>query len=782
MKKLTLVLALTIFGTLSFGQSQRIVLNEEFTQASCGPCASLNPAYNALLQANNVNLDNAKVTSIKYQVSWPGVDPMNAHNPTQVSTRTSYYSVGGVPEAVLDGNVYQGSPSGVTQSKIDNRYNTASPFTIDLTHTVTPAGDSLYVTAIVTATQAVSGNLRLHLVVVEQTIEFTSPPGSNGETEFFNVMKRMLPSSQGTTLASSFAVNDQYSFSESWKLANVYELMQLGVVAFIQDNSTKEVHQSAYSTPKSNLSIDVAPKAVIEPGAYFCGNSVSPVVTIVNRGNSNLTTLDINYQINGGAISTYNWTGNLAFLEQENVTLTSIGFTPLPTNTLSIYTSNPNGTTDENTLNDAINYSFSEATEADPIVYLALTTDGFGYETSWDLTDGTGTILYSGSNLNSNTTYNETFVLSDIACYKFTIYDSYGDGITGSGFYSLTDYDGTPLGSGSDNIGSKASHPFEVLIGCGGLTTSSSTDASCLGVDGTASVTVAGGTSPYTYIWSNGQITSTAVNLSASSYTVTVIDAFNCTYKDTVLVSNTSGPSLSILSTDNVCATGSTALIQLTVSGGAGNYTYMWSNGQATKDISGLVNGTYIVTVTDGANCISLTEETITSPDPITTSTVVTTETAGNDGAIDITVSGGLAPYTFLWSNGETTEDITGLVGGVYNVTITDGFACSSTQSFTVGSKVEVGIASYTKDFDYNIYPNPFTNSTTIEFTLERAQRVSIDIFNLLGKRVYTQDKGILSAGEHKVIVNGAYLNNGVYFVDMKIDGFSYIRKVVHRR
>lgn len=76
-------------------------LHEEFTQASCGPCASQNPAFNAVLAANT-----AKATSLKYQTSWPGVDPMNAQNPTDVQTRVNYYSVNGVPDAIMDGNVY----------------------------------------------------------------------------------------------------------------------------------------------------------------------------------------------------------------------------------------------------------------------------------------------------------------------------------------------------------------------------------------------------------------------------------------------------------------------------------------------------------------------------------------------------------------------------------------------------------------------------------------------------------------------------------------------------
>jgi len=96
-KKFTLLFSIALLALLtirqfSFAQAQRLVLVEEFTQASCPPCASQNPGFNDLIDANP-----DKIRSIKYQESWPGVDPMNAQNPTQVATRTSYYGVNAVP-------------------------------------------------------------------------------------------------------------------------------------------------------------------------------------------------------------------------------------------------------------------------------------------------------------------------------------------------------------------------------------------------------------------------------------------------------------------------------------------------------------------------------------------------------------------------------------------------------------------------------------------------------------------------------------------------------------
>ena len=148
-------------------QVQRMVLIEEFTNASCPPCAAQNPAFNALLAQNAT-----KVIPLKYQTSWPGTDPMNAANPTDVATRVSVYGVTGVPMGVMDGdtskmpatpNAYAGAPAALTQLQIDNEYAIPSPISMNLTHSFNAATDSVIVNLTITASQAMSGNLKLHL-------------------------------------------------------------------------------------------------------------------------------------------------------------------------------------------------------------------------------------------------------------------------------------------------------------------------------------------------------------------------------------------------------------------------------------------------------------------------------------------------------------------------------------------------------------------------------------------------------------------------------------------
>jgi len=223
-------------------QTQRVVLVEHFTQASCPPCASQNPALKATLDANF-----GKVIAIKHQVSWPGSDPMNAHNPTEIAARVGFYGVSGVPNAVLDGTIGPGAPNTiVTTTSINNRYAIPSPFEIGLTFSV--SGGTITANAEVIAAQNITeSDLKLHVVVLEERIEFSTPPGTNGEKVFENVAKKWLPNASGTALAASWTTGQSQSFDFSWTHANVYNESQLTVVAFIQSSSTKAVHQAAFA-------------------------------------------------------------------------------------------------------------------------------------------------------------------------------------------------------------------------------------------------------------------------------------------------------------------------------------------------------------------------------------------------------------------------------------------------------------------------------------------------------------------------------------------------------
>lgn len=456
MKKIILFSLFFTIAVLGFSQSQRFIMFEEFTQASCGPCAQQNPAFDALLTANA-----SKCTSIKYHTSWPGVDPMNAQNPTDVATRVTYYNVTGVPYALMDGSPitgsnYLGAPANLTQAKIDAEYAVPATFNLYMNHYLSAGNDTIYVTMLGECTEAVSGTLIAQMGVIEKHIHFNSPPGSNGETDFYHVMKKMLPDANGILLSSSFQTGDYFITQGSWKLANVYDLTQLSAIGFIQNNADKSIQQGANSstTPLTMpFNNDVQPMTITNYSTTNCSGSVAPAVTIRNNGNHIVTSMTIKYFVNSGPPATYTWNGSLATLKETTVSLPAYTFTPLASDTLKIYSDQVNNVQDEYVKNDTVTATFvSPPVTTKNFALLFLRTDNAPQETTWEVKNSSGTVIDSGGPYSiANHNYHDTVHLDGVGCYTFTIYDAGGNGLccsNGQGLYQLTTSGGAIIKTG----------------------------------------------------------------------------------------------------------------------------------------------------------------------------------------------------------------------------------------------------------------------------------------------------------------------------------------------
>ena len=216
------------------------------------------------------------------------------------------------------------------------------------------------------------------------------------------------------------------------------------------------------------------------------------------------------------------------------------------------------------------------------------------------------------------------------------------------------------------------------------------TDVTCNGLStGKILAGATGGTTNYTYSWSDGKTTATASTLSVGTYTVTVTDAKGCSTTASATVSQPSALSIGTSSTQANCsATGTAAL---TPSGGTTPYTYSWSSGQTSSSISSAYAGTYTVTVTDAFSCSSTSTLTVgngaTAPG-FKTVTITQPSACGGTGQVAITISAGTKNYTYSWSDGTTngvspakstlTYTITGLSGGDYQITVTDSKGCQA--------------------------------------------------------------------------------------------------------
>ncbi|HBS87783.1 MAG TPA: hypothetical protein DEA97_14580 [Bacteroidales bacterium] len=246
-----------------------------------------------------------------------------------------------------------------------------------------------------------------------------------------------------------------------------------------------------------------------------------------------------------------------------------------------------------------------------------------------------------------------------------------------AGTYYLTVTDGGECSvTGSASI-TDSSNP-EIFLTVTGV------DVLCHGENtGSATAIVSGGTPGYTYLWDpSGAITATATNLYTGWHYVTIADAIGCEKYDSIFIDEPATyVTTTISGTDISCFEGSDGTVSLTVSDGIPPYTFNWSNGSHAEDLTGLTAGIYSVTVFDANGCDTENEIELTQPDLLEANIDITDVSCfgETDGAADLTITGGTMPYSQIWSNGAVTEDISGLAGGNYSVTVTDDNSCIAT-------------------------------------------------------------------------------------------------------
>jgi len=329
MKKIYTLLACMFATSAIFAQSQRLQLFEEFTGENCGPCASTNPGLNAILHDP---ANKGKIVAIKYQSPIPSAGPIYNSYKQASDNRLSYYTVNSAPSGRHNGQQFAtgtnapNHPGYFAQQNIDDANLADSPFNLEVSHQITPNYDSIYITIHATASAAVSGNLKLRVAVIENLITFTTAPGTNGEKQFEDVCRKMLPDPTGSAMPASMALNENFDVTLAWKLDKIYDLTQVAVIAFIQDDDDKKVHQAAKSEPVP-LQLDGKLTGVSGVELYQCTDKINPVIELLNNGVENITSCEISYQVGSGASQTYTWTGDISTGQTANVNIPEITVT-----------------------------------------------------------------------------------------------------------------------------------------------------------------------------------------------------------------------------------------------------------------------------------------------------------------------------------------------------------------------------------------------------------------------------------------------------------------------
>ena len=498
----------------------------------------------------------------------------------------------------------------------------------------------------------------------------TTEPGSSG-SPLFDQNHRIIGQLYGGTASCSNNIDDYYGrFNVSWNGSSSSNRLR----DWLDPQNTGANTLDGWDPNQPTVAVDAAAQSIagIENNATVCDTEVTPVLTIKNSGQDNLTAATISWEVDNVAQTDYSWTGNLSTNQTDDITFPTQTFSP-GVHTIEFSISSANNGADLNNANDDLSVSFTIVDGEEMTV--SLLTDDYGDETSWEIEDSQGNVVASGDGYDDATQYTIPNCLAD-GCYTFTIYDEYGDGICcewGNGAYELLSPDGDVMGEGGvfeDDESIQFCLPFVVAPPVAAFT-ANGTDI-CAGetVNYTNNSTPANGV---TYAW-----------------------------------------------TFEGGSPGSSSTAEPTV-------TY---NSAGTFDV------TLVVTNSAGTNTSNQTNYITVEPSPSasTSSTGENLWTGGNNGTATVVASGGTPPYNYSWNNGGGNQaTATGLDAGNYTVTVTDANGCQATSTVAVGNNV--GINDVELAAAINVYPNPTNGQVSVEFPTESAV-IDITITDMVGRQI----------------------------------------------
>jgi gliding motility-associated-like protein len=331
------------------------------------------------------------------------------------------------------------------------------------------------------------------------------------------------------------------------------------------------------------------------------------------------------------------------------------------------------------------------------------------------VTDDKGCTITGSTTLSEPTPFTHTpLVPTNINCFGATtgaISTSAAGGTPGYNYSwnpaTATGNNPTGLAAGQYNLTLTDAHNCTILDSvvltqpASALTvTTSHTNVSCNGGNtGTLTITVGGGTPPYSFLGNPVPAGTTVIpGRTAGTYAGNLTDANGCSVAVSETITEPAVLALGEQHTNILCNGASTGAIDVTVGGGTTPYTFVWNGGSpTTEDRTAIPAGTYSVTVTDFNSCTATISATLTQPAALTISQthVDVLCNGASTGSIDVTVGGGVAAYTYAWSDGPvTTEDRTAIPAGTYTVTATDQNVCTISVSATIAQPTALSVTT----------------------------------------------------------------------------------------
>lgn len=465
MKKKLLIYTFLLIGFLTNAQTivsttpqNKKVILEEFTGIYCVYCPQGHAIAQAMKDAdpNNVFLINVHVGGYAAPT---GADP-DFRTPfgTAIAGQSNLagYPAGTVNRREFTGLQQNGTGTAMSRGNWTNAGNQiklqSSYVNVAVESSINVLNNELtvHVEAYYTGASPVSTNL-LNVALLQNNT--TGPQtGGNAGNDYVHKHRlvHMITGQWGesiTTTTSGTFVDRTYTYTLPANYNGIpVEISELEIVAFVAETQQNIISGNG-STPTFTgiVGNDVNLKS-IDPIASQCINNIGPKIEIQNISQTPLTSLSISYDINSGTPQVYNWTGNLTSMQSTEIQLPAINYSILPTNTVNVTLPS-----DYNATNNVIGTSFNKSVETTNNLTLALQTDGWGSECTWNIKNSAGTTVQSGGPYANNATLNIPITLSADDCYTFNLLDSYGDG---GAPISLTDSNSVVIYSTSGAYGS----------------------------------------------------------------------------------------------------------------------------------------------------------------------------------------------------------------------------------------------------------------------------------------------------------------------------------------
>jgi hypothetical protein len=495
LSSLALALQATAFAQLpvSTAPSNKTVVLEEFTGIKCVYC----PDGHKI--ANNIKSSNTPGKVILVNIHTGGYAAPSGTEPDfrtaegNAIAAISTMGITGYPTGSMNRHVYQGTAIAMsrgvwaqyaTQTLGQSSYvNVALQGTLNVTTRVLTVNVEVYYTG----ASPVSTN-NLTVMLLENDVVGPQTGGTNfnptqvnpdGTYNHQHMLRKVLnTSAMGETISpttSGTLIQKQYTFTVPAQFVNnAPQLGNLEIAAFVAESNT-EIISGAYGpiTLTGFAYTKDAQVQSVSSEATVCAGILNPKTKIYNNGSSTITSATINYNVNGGTNSTYNYTGSIAPASTVEISLPAITFTPTTTNTLNVTIGNVNGSADQNTANNTLaksNILLTTLAGQSSFMTMEFTQDQYGSECSWKLYNESGNNIiaedgpWADLSASGILLHSKSFTVLPNKCYRLDVKDTYGDGVnsgTGVGGYKLFAQGTTPLITSNGQFGKGESRWFK---------------------------------------------------------------------------------------------------------------------------------------------------------------------------------------------------------------------------------------------------------------------------------------------------------------------------------